>query len=65
MTEWREIMTMKHFDDSQKKEILHDAFMLLIPPLLILVCTLWLFDLIRDVAPFLVSFIDSFLARLR
>ncbi|HSS31324.1 MAG TPA: hypothetical protein VLL06_09925 [Nitrospiraceae bacterium] len=58
---------MKHFNvhDDHKKDILHDAFMLLIPPLLILICTLWLFDVIRDVAPFLVSLIDSSLARLR
>jgi hypothetical protein len=61
------MLTMNRFDfhSYHKKEIVHDAFVLLIPPLLILVCTLWLFDLIRDVAPFLVSFIDSYLTRLR
>jgi hypothetical protein len=68
VTWWREILIMKRFDfhDYHKKDILHDAFILLIPPLLILVCTLWFFDLIRTyVAPFLVSFIDSFFVHLR
>jgi len=62
-------MTMKHLDghDDQKKAILHDVFLLVAPPLLILgilVGILWLFVWVDiSVAPLLISSIESFLAR--
>jgi len=60
-------MTMKPFDshDYDKQSMVKEAFTLLVLPILILVCTLWIFDWIHTyIAPVLIALVNSFLTRL-